>query len=434
MIGYYFNLALRSFKRNKVLTALMVIAIALGIGAAMTTLTVFHVLSADPMPGKSDKLHYVQLDPQDMDDYQPGAEPDVQLTRFDGEALLRAKRGSKQAMMSMGSANVMPGRNDLEPFSADTRQASADFFSMFEPPLRYGRGWSAQDDADAARVVVLSEGVNDKLFAGANSVGRTVRIDSTDFRVVGVLKRWRPGARFYDLVGDPFAKTEDLFLPFSTARALGMGRQGSMSCWGTGGGNDALALNAPCTWTQFWVQLDTPEQARAYKEFLVRYSQEQHDAGRFQRPPNVRLRNLNQLLAFRGVVPDDVKMQVWLAFGFFAVCLLNTAGLLLAKFLRRSGEIGVRRALGASKAAIFTQYLIEAGAIGLAGGVLGLGLAWLGLWAVRQQPVEYADLARFDPLMLLLTFVIAVTASMLAGLLPAWHACRVAPALQLKTQ
>ena len=50
MIGYYFNLALRSFGRNKVLTALMVLAIALGIGASMTTLTVFHILSGDPIP------------------------------------------------------------------------------------------------------------------------------------------------------------------------------------------------------------------------------------------------------------------------------------------------------------------------------------------------------------------------------------------------
>jgi putative ABC transport system permease protein len=54
MFGYYLNLAVRSFKRNKALTVLMVLAIALGIGASMTTLTVFHVLSGDPIPEKSD--------------------------------------------------------------------------------------------------------------------------------------------------------------------------------------------------------------------------------------------------------------------------------------------------------------------------------------------------------------------------------------------
>jgi putative ABC transport system permease protein len=64
MFAYYTRLAVRSFRRNKILTALMVVAIALGIGASMTTLTVFHVLSGDPIPGKSDQLFYVQIDPR----------------------------------------------------------------------------------------------------------------------------------------------------------------------------------------------------------------------------------------------------------------------------------------------------------------------------------------------------------------------------------
>ena len=67
MFGYYFDLALRSFRRNKALTALMVLAIALGIGASMTTLTVFHVLSGDPLPSRSATLFYPQLDPATMD-------------------------------------------------------------------------------------------------------------------------------------------------------------------------------------------------------------------------------------------------------------------------------------------------------------------------------------------------------------------------------
>lgn len=138
-------------------------------------------------------------------------------------------------------------------------------------------------------------------------------------------------------------------------------------------------------------------------------------------------------LDYKQVVPSDVRLQLWLALGFLLVCLLNTVGLLLAKFLRRSGEIGVRRALGASRGAIFAQCLVEAGTIGLTGGIAGLGLAWLGLWAVRQQPVEYAALAHLDLKMLLMTFMLALIASLLAGLLPSWRAIQVAPALQLKS-
>jgi len=185
---------------------------------------------------------------------------------------------------------------------------------------------------------------------------------------------------------------------------------------------------------QYWVELDSASRAGDYKAYLDRYSQQQKEAGRYQRPPNTRLRNVMDWLEYNDAVPGDVRLQLWLAMGFLLVCLVNTVGLLLAKFLRRSGEIGVRRALGASRAEIFKQCLVEAGSIGLAGGVLGLGLAELGLWAVRHRPTGYAALAQLDGSMLLMTFVLAVCASLLAGLLPAWRAMQITPAVQLKTQ
>jgi putative ABC transport system permease protein len=101
--------------------------------------------------------------------------------------------------------------------------------------------------------------------------------------------------------------------------------------------------------------------------------------------------------------------------------------------MRRAGELGVRRALGASRRALFGQLLVEAGVIGLSGGIGGLLLAFLGLWLVRQQPTSYAALAHLDPWMLLTTFLLALGASLLAGLLPAWRACQITPALQLKS-
>jgi putative ABC transport system permease protein len=115
------------------------------------------------------------------------------------------------------------------------------------------------------------------------------------------------------------------------------------------------------------------------------------------------------------------------------VCLVNTVGLMLAKFLRRSAELGVRRALGASRRALFMQLLVESGVIGFAGGLGGLLLAYLGLWLVRRQPADYASLAHLDGAMLVMTLVLAVVASLLAGVLPAWRACQITPALQLKS-
>ncbi|HKR77787.1 MAG TPA: FtsX-like permease family protein, partial [Rhodanobacter sp.] len=202
---------------------------------------------------------------------------------------------------------------------------------------------------------------------------------------------------------------------------------------GTGGVEGTSYPSATCAWLQFWVQLDSPTKATAYKAFLVHYSEEQRALGRFQRAPNVQLRDLMQWLDYNSVVPGDVRLQAWLAFGFLLVCLINTVGLMLAKFLRRSAELSVRRALGASRRALFAQLLAESGVIGIAGGAGGLLLALFGLWMVRHRASDYAALAHLDPAMLLLTFALAVGASLLAGVLPAWRACHVAPALQLKS-
>lgn len=140
-----------------------------------------------------------------------------------------------------------------------------------------------------------------------------------------------------------------------------------------------------------------------------------------------------QWLDFNRVIPSDVKLQAWLAFAFLVICLFNTVGLLLAKFLKRAGEMGVRRALGATQSALLMQCMVEAGFIGFLGGVGGLLLTLAGLWLVRQQPVEYADLLHLDTPMFLLTFALAIFASLIAGFLPALRASRVAPGLQLKT-
>ncbi len=433
MLAYYFRLALRSFRRNRVLTALMVIAIALGIGASMTTLTVFHVLSGDPIPSKSERLFNVQVDPRPMLGFQPGEEPEDQMTRFDAEALLREKHAKRQAVMTGGGVTVEPDKSALRPFDTDARYTSTDFFPMFDTPFLYGRAWPVGEDEGRGRVAVISRTLNQKLFDGANSVGKPLRMDGHTFTVVGVLDEWNPNPHFYDLETGRYGSNEDVYLPFSTAMELKLGRNGNMNCWDNTNGEET-AVNAPCTWLQYWVELESPGDADSYRAYLGNYSSQQKAAGRFQRPSNVRLRNVMDWLDYKQVVPSDVRLQLWLAMGFLLVCLINTVGLLLAKFLRRSGEIGVRRALGASRGQIFLQSLVEAGTVGLAGGVLGLGLAALGLYAVRQQPVEYAKLATLDGQMLLLTFALTLVASLLAGLLPALRAMQVAPAIQLKSQ
>lgn len=433
MFLHYLELAWRNILASKGLSALMVLALALGIGACMTTLTVYHVLSGDPIPHKSQRLFNVQLDAGDKIGWQPGDEPTFDLTRFDATALLRDRKAVRQSMSSGFNTAVGVPDADTKPVFSPTRYTSADFFAMFDAPWQFGGGWNAADDEAEARVAVISHGLNEKLFGGANSVGREVIVRGQPLRVIGVLKPWHVKPHFWDLTLGSYIDTEDLFLPFSTAMALKMGHWGNINCWARGAnGGSSLDLNAACAWVQYWVEFEKPEDAVAYRDYLVAYSEAQRKAGRFERPTNVRLRNVMDWLGAQKVLPADVRLQTWLAFGFLAVCVLNMVGLLLAKTLRRSGEIGVRRALGATRGDIFRQFLVEAGVLGLAGALLGLLFAHGGLWLVRQSPNDYARLAELDASMLALTLGLALLASLIAGLLPAWRAALVTPAAQLK--
>jgi putative ABC transport system permease protein len=431
MFGYYLDLALRSLKRNKVLTTLMVLSLALGIGACITTLTVFRLLSGDPLPRKSSELFYPQLDPYPKD--QPFSRSDRMpwlMTYVDAMNLVHARKAERQAAMAMTQAKVTPPEPGQKPFFSDGVMTTADFFAMFDAPFRYGGGWSAADDDNRLPVVVIAGFLNDKLFGGVDSVGRSIRINEHDFRIVGVLDHWAPQPRFYGLRlgGHDYGTGDAVFMPLQTARADGMMPQVTLSF----GSSDSTKLEtAPSIWLGVWVQLSGADAAAAYRTFLGNYAAQQVALGRFQRP-RVALSGLMQWLGDQGVVPDDVRLQTGLAFGFLLICVVNTVGLLLAKCLRRSREIGVRRALGASRRAIFAQFMVEAAIVGLAGGVLGLGFAELGLFGIRHQPAEYASLAHLDVGMFAFTFVVALLASLVAGLLPAWRASLMAPAPQLK--
>jgi putative ABC transport system permease protein len=317
---------------------------------------------------------------------------------------------------------------------------TSDFFTMFDVPIRFGRSWSTEDDAAHARVAVISSELNERLFGGRNSVGETLRLKNSDVRIIGVLAPWRPSPLFYDVAGgrfssgqtaDFYTRPEGVITPFSTALEINDGNFQPFTCWAQPETPGHLQ-NASCVWVGLWVQLGDASKVASYRRFLDGYVAQQHSLGRITRTDLTRMRTLTEWLDFNGVVPSDVKLQTSLAFAFLAICLCNVVGLLLAKFLRRGGEIGLRRALGATRRAIFIQCLVEAGVIGALGGLGGLLLTLAGLWLVRQQPVPYADFVHLDTSMFLVTFLLSVGASLVAGLLPAARASLVEPALQLK--
>ena len=438
MFRYYLQLGFRSLRRNPVLTVLMVITLSVGVAASMSTYTVLHMMSGDPIPDKSDRLFVPQLDTGNMIGYTAGEEPDDQLSYPDTQRLLASGQGVRRTAIFGVNSAITPERADMAPLLVNGGATTSDFFAMFEVPFRYGNPWHADDDARKTDVMVLSRATSEKLFGDVDPVGRELKLGDSSYRVVGVLGDWKPLPRYYRIIngnGGAFAGSDDFFIPLTAAVRHEKRNSGRNNCNG-----DAPAagyagwIASDCTWIQFWFEGASAADQGALKAWLDGYAAEQHRLGWFKRPVNTRLRNTMQWLQHLEVVGRDSRIQAWLAFGFLLVCLVNTVGLLLAKFSARAGEVGVRRALGATRREIFHQYLIEASVVGLVGAALGLALSFAGLWLISQQSGAMAEVARMDWAMLLATVLLSLLASLIAGFLPTWRACQVRPALQLKSQ
>ena len=188
-------------------------------------------------------------------------------------------------------------------------------------------------------------------------------------------------------------------------------------------------------WLQYWAQLDNPSQKEQFADFMAAHVSDQKAFGRFTRDDaKGYLRSVIEWLDYHEVVSDDNQVLLGLSFMFLIVCLVNTIGLLLAKFLRRASEVGVRRALGASQSQIFCQHLVEVSVVGCLGGVLGILLGLAGLEGVRALFSGYDSLVQMDLTLMVFAVVLSIVSSVLAGVYPSYRICRTSPAVHLKTQ
>jgi putative ABC transport system permease protein len=446
MTAYYMRLALQSFRRNPGLTALMLGAIALGIAVCVMTLTVYHAMSGNPIWWKNDRLYAVTMDNWDpnqpIDPLRPALPPPM-MTYKDATYLARSNIPERKVVMYKVNGIISGGTAERGPHRAVSRATMADFFAMFEVPFEYGGGWTAAADTGPEPVIVISKKENDKLFGGGNSVGRNILWNNHQFRIIGVMKDWAPQPKFYDLNNGQFDVVEDAFIPFGWGQSLELITYGSSNCWKPESLNSFKdLLNSDCVWFEMWVELPTAQARERMQAFMDSYWSEQRKAGRFPRPQNNRLSTVSQWLTDQGAVENDNRVLVGLSFAFLAVCMINTVGLLLAKFLNSANITGVRRALGASRRQIFIQHLVEVGVLSGFGALLGLVLAGVGLWGVHAlyassrfgEPGGYQELTHFDTASVVWEVILAVVATLAAGLYPAWRIGRLPPAIYLKSQ
>jgi len=395
-------------------------------------------MAQDPIPHKSDKLFYVQMDAWDPDrpwDDDDPTEPPDQLTFRDLEGAMASDIPTYKSGMFKAALTVHPEAENERPYRASVRLCFADFFPMFDVPFQYGSGWGGSVDEDLEPVVVIDQRTNKRLFGGENSVGRKIRIEDREFTVVGVIAEWRPMPKFYDTTQFEFGEVEEIFMPLNFNRPMEISSAGNDSGWKFDGGEGYESwLQSESTWTQMWVQLDDNRQREEYQAYLDAYALEQREIGRFQRPLNNRLRDVMTWMHKQEVVPEEAISFLVIGVLFLIVCSVNLIGLLLSKFLARGPEVGVRRALGASRRSVFLQHLVECELIGVLGGIAGLGLSVLALKFINSLFIDANFNFALDLNMVGAGVLLSLIAGLIAGLYPAWRICRIEPAAHLKTQ
>lgn len=439
MILYYLRIAAISIKENPVLSGLMVLAIGAGIGMLMTMSAIAYSMFKNPIPEKADVLHRVLLDAGDPQN--PPQDPDdvpFQVTYTDATNLMRLGTEFRQSIGHGVSATIESDDPEVYPTLELGRSTVSDFFTMFNAPFKYGGPWSRESAVAHDQVVVLSNELNKRHFGDVDSVGQIIVLNGLPVTVVGVMDEWEMIPRVYDMTSGPISSPEMFFVPFGWATEVELARSGNTNCWKPIDGNSRDEfLNSECVWLQLWVELTTTEEFEAYEQLLTNYTMDQKELGRFGRPLNNRVYTLDEWLTQRSRSSNAGVYILWAATAmFFVVCLLNSVGLLLAKIYGKTLSISIRRALGATKIDLAFQFFLESALVGILGGVLGLGIAYGGMGAIRKvmssEPL-IEQLTELDFQIVLIGIVVSILGSILAGLYPIWRACQTNISTQLKS-
>lgn len=426
MLSYYAALGLKSLRQKLGLSVFVLAAIGLGVSSFATALSLFQVVSADPIPWKSDRLYVPVLNSWSTLEGTSASSAPSAMSYPDAVNLLKQKKADFQAAMYQVTAAVTPGVG--RPFKADGYAVSSQFFTMFDVPFQYGTGWNEKAEAGRERLVVISHELNEELFGGTNSIGKSVTIGGNDFTVIGVVSSWDPKPRFYDLFGSGgfVASSVRYFVPFEVAAELGIENSGNTVCSEApvGGGRD-------CVWVSYMVQINRAPDVASFRTYLDQYSV---DVGlvpsKFQ---GSRLYTLSNWMKLQRVVPSDTVASLFIAIGLLVVCLVNAAAIMLARFMSRAGEVGVRRALGATRSAICFQFLVEAALLGFGGGLLSIGLVIVASnWIKLILPERIATLVHVDLRLLIFALVTAQLSSLVSAAYPAYRAAVVQPAIVIK--
>ena len=385
--------SIRMFLHAPAFTITAVLALALGVGANTAIFSLINTVLLKPVnfPDPERIVMFMNVSPQGSG---PGASP----VKFN---FWRSQTQSFQdvAAWRFGVANYKAG--DL-PEQIQETQASADFFPLFGATTVHGRTFTKDEDRPGGRdVAVLAYGFWQNSFAAdPNVIGKTITLSGAPHEIIGVV-----GPSLKIEIDQP----PDVYVPFR------------LDPYSTDQGNYFQVAGRLKTGVSL---VAANEQLKAATEgFRKTYPNSLGPNGGFGVQP------LSEVLV------SGVRTLLWVLLGAVGFVLLiacaNVANLLLARAAGRKREIAIRVAVGASRGRIVRQLLTESVLLSVTGGILGLGLGFVGIRGILSlNPGNIprvglqGNAVSMDLRVILFTLGLSVTTGILFGLFPALQASR----------
>jgi putative ABC transport system permease protein len=377
----------RLLRLRPAFATIAVLTLALGIGANTAIFSVVHTLLLAPLPfPDADRL--VML-------WEADAKDDTQLSIVSApnwqDWSSESQSFAHTAIWEILSLNIAGGSN---PEQVRGLRVSSSVFPMLGIPPQLGRTFTVEEDAPGHNVVVLSDGLwRRRLGARPDAIGQMVRLNGEPYEVIGVMP---PTFAF---VQREFA----LWVPIAFTRQDA--ERGSHSFY-------AGARLKP--------EVDFAS-AKAEIKTIAAHLEKQYETNRGDSASITRMNDfgVRQLRPTLFALLGAVGMVLLIA-------CVNVANLLLAQASVRQREFAIRAALGAGRGRLASQLLAEALLLAVAGGVLGVALAWGATAALAQSlppsirlaPFRDGSLAPLDPAVLMFTSALAVLTAIIFSLAP----------------